>query len=227
MKEKSTAEKVLLAWSGGKDSALALYEIQRAQQQSVVALLATVTDIYDRVSMHGVRRSLLECQANAFGLTLEKVFIPPNVTNEEYESKMRQALEKYLALGVSSVAFGDIFLEDLRRFREERLSNIGLRGIFPLWKHDTALLARDFIALGFKAIVTCVDSQALDGRFVGRDFDQQFLSELPSTVDPCGENGEFHSFVYDGPIFPEGISYKKGEVVFRENRFYYCDLIPL
>ena len=227
MREKSADDKVLLAWSGGKDSAFALYEIWRAGKQKVVALLVTVTEVYDRVSMHGVRESLLQRQANAFGLTLEKVFIPTHVTNEEYESKMRQALEKYLALGISSVVFGDIFLEDLRRFREDRLGSIGLRGIFPLWGHDTTSLARDFIALGFKAIVTCVDSQVLDRRFLGRELDERFFSELPTTVDPCGENGEFHTFVYDGPIFREGLSFKKGEIVFRENRFYYCDLIPL
>ena len=138
---------------------------------------------------------------------------------------MREVLQKYLTAGVSSVVFGDIFLEDLRKYREDNLSKIGMKAIFPIWKRDTVELARGFIDLGFKAVITCVDSDVLDKAFVGRLYDQQFLSELPSTVDPCGENGEFHSFVYDGPIFEKKVSYTKGEIVFRDNRYWYCDLM--
>ena len=217
-------EKVLFAWSGGKDSALALDEIQRTPKYEIVALLTTVNDSYDRVSMHGVRRVLLVQQAESLGFPLETVPISKEASFGEYESKMQECLERYLDAGISGVAFGDVFLEDLKEYREKNLSRIGMRGIFPLWKRDTAELAMAFIDSGFKAIITCVDSKALDKRFAGRIFDAEFLSELPSTVDPCGENGEFHSFVYDGPIFRRRIVHRKGDVVLRDNRFYFCDL---
>ena len=219
------AEKVLFTWSGGKDSVMALYEIQKRDDQKVVALLTTVTEDYDRISMHGVRSILLEHQANSLGLPIEKVYISKNSSNEEYEVKMREVLQKYLTAGVSSVVFGDIFLEDLRKYREDNLSKIGMKAIFPIWKGDTIELAHGFIDLGFKAVITCVDSNVLDRAFVGRLYDHQFLSELPSTIDPCGENGEFHTFVYDGPIFEKRVSYTKGEIVFRDNRYWYCDLM--
>ncbi len=219
-------EQVLVAWSGGKDSAVALYKVLKSQEYQVAALLTTVTEDYDRVSMHGVRRSLLERQAEVLGLPLEKVYIPKNASNDEYESNMRQALTRYKQAGVTSVVFGDIFLEDLREYREGNLAKLDMRGLFPLWKRDTRELAHSFISLGFKAITTCVDTDALDGRFVGRVIDEQFLTELPDTVDPCGENGEYHSFVYAGPIFKEPIPYTVGEIVLRENRFCFCDLIP-
>jgi uncharacterized protein (TIGR00290 family) len=222
----STKKKAIVSWSGGKDSALALHEFLKNKDYEISALLTTVTEGYDRTSMHGVRRVLLEEQINSLGFSLEKVFISKNTSNEEYESKMRDTLQKYKNAGISSVVFGDIFLEDLRKYREKKLSRAGMDAIFPIWKRDTTELARTFIKLGFKAIVTCVDSKLLDGKFAGRIFDEEFLSELPSSVDPCGENGEFHSFVYDGPIFQKGIGYKKGEVVLRDKRFYYCDLIP-
>ena len=221
------AEKVLFTWSGGKDSALALYELQRRNDHEIVALLTTLTEDYNRISMHGVQSILLEEQTISLGLPNEKVYISKNSSNEEYEAKMRKVLQKYLAAGVSSVVFGDIFLEDLRKHREDNLSKIGMKAIFPIWKRDTAELAREFIELGFKAVITCIDSNVLDKAFVGRLYDQQFLSDLPSTVDPCGENGEFHSFVYDGPIFQKRVSYTKGEVALRDSRFWYCDLIPI
>lgn len=221
------AEKVLFTWSGGKDSALALYELQKRNDHKVVALLTTLTEDYDRISMHGVQSILLEQQANSLGLPIEKVYISKNSSNEEYEAKMREVLQKYLTAGVSSVAFGDIFLEDLRRHREDNLSKIGMEAVFPIWKRDTTELAYEFIGSGFKAVITCVDSNFLDKTFVGRLFDEQFLSKLPANVDPCGENGEFHSFVYDGPIFQKRVSYTKGEVALRDSRFYYCDLIPI
>jgi uncharacterized protein (TIGR00290 family) len=221
------AEKVLLAWSGGKDSAMALYELQKTQSYNISGLLTTITKDYDRISMHGVRRILLEQQADSLGLPLDKVFISKNSSNEEYESEMREILVRYQATGVSSVVFGDIFLEDLRKYREDNLSKIDMKGIFPIWKRDTTELANTFIDLGFKAVVTCVDSKVVDKRFVGRVYDVQFLRELPSSIDPCGENGEFHSFVYDGPIFRERISFTIGEIVLRDNRFYFCDLIAV
>ena len=220
-------EKVLFSWSGGKDSAMALYELQRARSYEISALLTVITEDYDRISMHGVRRVLLERQADSLGYPLEEIFISKNASNEEYESKMRDVLVKYRETGVSSVVFGDVLLEDVRRYREDNLAKVGMRGIFPLWKRDTTELANTFINLGFKAIITCVDSKVLGKRFVGRVYDKQFLRELPPHVDPCGENGEFHSFVYDGPIFRRKISFVIGDIVLRDNRFYFCDLIPV
>jgi len=224
-KASRMGEKVLFLWSGGKESSLALYEICKTQKYEIAALLTTLTEDYDRVSMQGVRRVLLEKQTESLGYTLEKIFIPKNCSNEEYEFKIREVLERYLTLGVSHVVFGDIFLEDVRRYRDENLDNLGMKGIYPLWKLDTTNLAHRFIDLGFKAIVTCVDSKMLNRKFVGKLFDEQFLSELPPNVDPLGENGEFHSFVYEGPIFRERIVYTTGEVVLRDDRFYYCDLV--
>ena len=221
------AEKVPFTWSGGKDSVLALYELQITDDYEVAALLTTLTQDYNRISMHGVRSILLERQANSLGVPIEKVYISKNSSNEEYEASMREVLQKYLTFGVSSVVFGDIFLDDLRKYREDNLSKIGMKAVFPIWKRDTTELAHEFIDLGFKAVITCVDSNVLDKIFIGRLFDEQFLSELPANVDPCGENGEFHSFVYDGPIFQKKVSYAKGEVVLRDSRFWYCDLIPI
>lgn len=220
-------KKILVSWSGGKDSALALYEIIKTDSYEIVGLLTTVTRDYDRISIHGVRRILVEQQAESLGFPLEKVFISKKASMDEYESEMQEVLAKYLTAGVSSVVFGDAFLEDVRRYREDNLLKVGMKGIFPIWKRDTHELARTFIKLGFKAVITCVDSKVLDKKFVGRVFNEQFLSELPLSVDPCGENGEFHSFVYDGPLFKQEISYTIGQVVLRENRFYYCDLIPV
>jgi uncharacterized protein (TIGR00290 family) len=222
-----TKEKVLLSWSGGKDAALALHELLRSEAYQVVGLLTTVAEAYDRVTMHGVRRALLERQAEALALPLHTVFLPTTVSDEEYGDIMRKALQRYLVADILCVAFGDIFLEDVRKYREEHLAAVGMRAVFPLWGSDTTVLARSFIEAGFKAIVTSVDSQSLDGAFVGRTLDEQFLSELPPTVDPCGENGEFHTYVHDGPIFRHPIPFQKGEVVVREERFYYCDLLPL
>ncbi|MGA7193102.1 MAG: diphthine--ammonia ligase [Anaerolineales bacterium] len=219
-------ENVLVSWSGGKDSAIALYEILKNQNYQISALLTTVTEGYDRISIHGVRRLLLERQVASLGFPLEEVFIPKNASNEEYETNMGRVLAKYKDSGVTSIVFGDIFLEDLRKYREDKLATLGMHCIFPIWKRDTRELARSLIVLGFKAITTCVDTNMLGRQFVGRVIDEQFLSELPATVDPCGENGEYHSFVYAGPIFKERVSYTLGEVVLRENRFWYCDLIP-
>ena len=221
------SEKVLFTWSGGKDSAMALYELQREKRYEVAALLTTVTEDYDRISMHGVRHVLLQQQATSLGYPLEIVYLSKNSSNEEYEARLKEKLSQYKARGISFVVFGDIFLEDLRKYRENNLAQVGMKGVFPIWKRDTRELAHTFINLGFKAIITCVDSNALDKRFVGRAYDEQFLSELPASIDPCGENGEFHSFVYDGPIFRERIPFRKGRVVLRDNRFYFCDLMPV
>ncbi len=218
--------RALLAWSGGKDSALAAYEVAGSHDYKIVALLTTLTKDYDRISMHGVRRALLEQQADSLGFTLEKVFISKNSSHEEYGARMQETLERYLALGVSSVVFGDIFLEDVRKYRENNLSRIGMSAVFPLWSRNTRELAYQSIDLGFKTIITCVDSYVLGKEFVGKVFDRHFLSELPASVDPCGENGEFHSFVFDGPNFQDKITFTKGEIVLRDDRFYYCDLIP-
>jgi uncharacterized protein (TIGR00290 family) len=221
------AEKALVTWSGGKDSVMALYELQKSRSYQIAVLLTTITEDYDRVSMHGVQRSLLEQQADSLGYPLEQVLISKDSSNEEYEAKMKKILEKYLKAGIHPAVFGDIFLEDIRKYREENLSNIGMKAVFPIWKRNTTELARTFVDLGFKAVVTCVDSKLLGKAFVGRVFDERFLSELPPGVDPCGENGEFHSFVYGGPVFRENLSLKLGDIVLRDNRFYYCDLIPL
>jgi uncharacterized protein (TIGR00290 family) len=219
-------EKVLFSWSGGKDSALALFEILKERQFEVTALLTTVNRDYDRVSMHGVRSVLLEQQAASVGFPLEEVFISTKASNDDYEAAMREVLTKYQAIGISAVVFGDLFLEDIRRYREEKLAQLNMRPIFPLWGSDTRQLTHSLLTLGFKAVTTCVDTQALGQAFVGRSIDEQFLSDLPATVDPCGENGEFHSFVSDGPIFREPISYRIGEKVLRDARFYFCDLVP-
>lgn len=218
-------EKVLFAWSGGKDSSLALHEIHRTDTHRVTALLTTVTEDSDRISMHGVRRQLLEKQARSLGYPLEVVLIPKRSTNEEYGAIMQEVLERYAGHGVTGVAFGDVFLEDIRAYRERNLGKVGMKGVFPLWGNDSGELARRFINLGFRAIVTCVDGEVLSGEYVGRDYDQQFLEELPEAVDPCGENGEFHTFVYNGPIFRERVNVARGEIMLRENRFYYCDLV--
>jgi len=206
---------------------MALYELQTTGEYEIPALLTTVTKDYGRVSMHGVCRALLEEQAKSIGIPLETVLIGKDASNDEYETRMRDVLLRYQEQGVASVAFGDVFLEDLKRYREENLAKIGMNGLFPIWGRETRELARTFVSLGFKAIVTCVDSNVLDQEFVGREFDDRFLADLPSTVDPCGENGEFHSFVYAGPIFRQPIAYEKGEIVLRANRFYFCDVRPL
>ena len=224
---RHASERVIFTWSGGKDSAMALYELEMTHGYEITALLTTVTEDYQRISMHGVRVSLLEQQAQSLRLPLEKIYISKNASNEEYEAAISDKLLQFRNQGISSVVFGDIFLEDVRSYRENNLAKLDMKGIFPIWKRDTAELACAFIELGFKAAITCVDTDALDKRFAGRVFDERFLSELPANVDPCGENGEFHSFVYDGPIFRERIRFQKGEKVLRDNRFFYCDLMPV
>ena len=219
-------EKVVLCWSGGKDSALALYQIKHDPGYQLVSLLSTVNQDYDRLSLHGVRRVLLERQVRALGYDLHQVFLSQDSSNEEYEERMRQALVGFKEAGVTGVVFGDIFLEDIRKYRENHLAPLGLKAIFPLWRKNTLELAGRFLHLGFKGVITCVDTQALDAGFAGRTYDEDFLADLPAKVDPCGENGEFHSFVYDGPIFHRPVSFSLGEKVVRHEHFCFCDLVP-
>lgn len=220
----TTDTSVLISWSGGKDSCIALHEIKQAQNYRVAALLTTVTRDYDRISMHGVRRLLLEKQAHSLGLPVHQVLISKEATNEEYEMKMGEAFSVYRDQGIDSIVFGDLFLADIRAYRERFLARHNMRGLFPVWKRDTSHFIREFIELGFRAVVTCVDSKVLDQSFAGRTIDAEFLSSLPPGVDPCGENGEFHSFVFDGPIFAEAVKFSIGEVVLRES-FWFCDLL--
>lgn len=217
-------EKAIVSWSGGKDSALALLEAQ--WDYEIVALLTTVTEVYDRISVHGVRISLLEQQARSLNCALDKVVISPACSNDEYEARMRAGLDKYRKAGVLSVVCGDIFLEDVRRYREERLFTDGLKGVFPLWGRDTTEMAHHFITLGFRAVLCCVDTTVLAADFAGRLYDRETLAQLPPTVDPCGENGEFHSFVFDGPNMASRVGHRVGERVLRDNRFCFCDLLP-
>ena len=220
-------ERVIMGWSGGKDSVFALHEILRDDRYTVAGLLTTLTAGYDRISMHGVRRALLRHQAEALGFSLWEAVIPVKASNQEYETQMGNALAEVRSRfpDVSSCVFGDLFLEDIRAYRERMLGQVGMRGVFPLWRRDTAVLAREFVRLGYKAVVVCVDTSVLPQRFAGMEFDEDLLRALPAGVDPCGENGEMHTFVYDGPIFARPIAHSKGEVVLRESRFAYCDLI--
>ncbi len=219
------AQKVLLAWSGGKDSAMALYELRKVPGVEVVGLLTTVAEGYDRISMHGVRRVLLERQAESLGLALWIAAIPPDCPDQVYESRLHEVLERSQSDGIEAVAFGDLFLEEIRRYRESNMARIGMRSIFPLWGRDTRELAQEFLALGFKGVVVCADTQQIPASFAGRLLDDTFLGDLPPGADPCGENGEFHTFVFDGPVFKEPIALEKGEIVAR-GQFTYCDLVP-
>jgi uncharacterized protein (TIGR00290 family) len=215
---------ILFCWSGGKDSALALHALLQQTDVHIAALLTTVTESYERISMHGVRRELLERQAQSIGLPLHEVRIPPQCVNPIYESRMEEALRIHLENGVRKVAFGDIFLEDLRAYREKNLARIGMTAIFPIWKRDTRELIRAFHANRFRAIAVCIDSKVLDPSFAGRELDDSFFRDLPPYADPCGENGEFHTFVFDGPIFNSPIPVRTGEIVNRDG-FIFCDLM--
>jgi len=219
---------VVMSWSGGKDSVMALDELLGASECEIVELMATVSEEYRRVSHHGVREELLDAQAAAIGIPLHKVYLPSGqgggCSNEVYEAIMNRVMDGYKARGVSTVAFGDLFLEDLRAWREANLAKAGIRGLFPIWKRNTTELAREVIRLGYKAYVSCVEAHVGPG-FVGRLYDEKFLNELSSTIDPCGENGEFHSFVFDGPIFRTPVAVEVGELVTRDGRFY-ADLLP-
>jgi uncharacterized protein (TIGR00290 family) len=212
-----------LAWSGGKDSALALQALRR-EGVEVTALLTTVTEGFERVSMHGIRRDLIRRQAAATGVPLVEVTIPPDCVNAVYEERMAAAFAQPPLDRVGGMASGDLFLEDVRAYREERLAEAGKEALFPLWGRDTRALAREFLDAGFEAIVCCLDPRRLDPSFAGRFYDASFLAELPDDVDPCGERGEFHTFVYAGPVLSTPVRIAVGEVVERDG-FVFCDLV--
>jgi len=217
--------KTLLAWSSGKDSAWSLHVLRAAGEVEVVGLLTTINEAADRVAMHAVRSELLRAQAAAAGLPLWPVPIPWPCSNDAYEAAMAAALQRARGEGVEAVAFGDLFLEDIRRYREDRMAPTGLKPLFPLWGRPTAPLAREMIAGGLRARLTCVDPRSLDAGFAGRDFDAALLADLPATVDPCGERGEFHTFAYDGPMFSRPVPIRSGEVIARDG-FVFADLVP-
>jgi uncharacterized protein (TIGR00290 family) len=216
---------LVFSWSGGKDSAMALHSLLCNPEFEVIALLTTVTEGFDRISMHGVRRELLHRQAASIGLPVEEVLIPPNCVNPVYEARMAEAVLRFRAQGILHVGFGDIFLEDLRVYREKKLLRADMTAVFPIWKVDTRELAARFLKDGFRAIAACVDPRKLDKSFAGRELDASFFRDLPAAVDPCGENGEFHTFVFDGPIFRSPIPVQVGPVVERDS-FIFCDLLP-
>jgi uncharacterized protein (TIGR00290 family) len=217
--------KILVSWSSGKDSAWLLHTLQQRHPGAVAGLLTTVNEAFDRVAMHAVRRTLLEAQASAAGLPLHVVPIPWPCSNAEYETRMGAAVAGFVRDSFSHVAFGDLFLEDVRRYREDRLLGTGLAPIFPLWKTmPTSALAREMIAGGLRAYLTCVDPRKLDASFAGRAFDLTLLADLPPEVDPCGENGEFHSFVWDGPMFAHPLAIRVGETVARDG-FVFADIV--
>lgn len=235
--------KAFFNWSGGKDSALALYHAQKSGDYSIEKLLTNINGRHRRISMHGVRESLLEQQAEAIGIPLQKIRLPEQPSMQDYEEMMKQNLLRLKQENYTHSIFGDIFLEDLKQYREVQLSTIGLTAVFPLWKRDTKELLHEFIELGFKTILVCIKAELLPREFAGRIIDKDFLKDLPEDVDACGENGEFHTFVYDGPIFSKPVSFKKGEVIYREYQapktpdsvsapdpamgFYFQELIPL
>ncbi len=237
--------KVIACWSGGKDSAMALHAVLQREDLEVVGLLTTLSAEYDRISMHGVRRAMLEAQTAAIGLPVEQVFVgtapkdephpyvaqdDPDArttfpSNSEYEQKMRASMEAARDRGVEGIVFGDIFLEDLRAYRDKNLAQVGLQGVYPLWKRDTRELMTEFSDAGFRAVAVCIDEKKLPETFAGRELGPAFVQDLPATVDPCGENGEFHTFVYDGPIFRAPVPFIKGETVHRVG-FWFTDLLP-
>lgn len=226
--------KAVMNWSGGKDSAMALYKVLQDGELEVKYLLTTINEHRQRISMHGVRRELLKMQAEMIGIELIEVMLPEVATMETYEERMNRAWDFLIEKDIKHAIFGDIFLEDLRRYREDQLAKKNLHGVFPLWGRLTKSLIEESIALGFRSVVVCVDASKLDASWCGRLIDENFLHDLPIGVDPCGENGEFHTFVFDAPYFKKPIELEVGETVYREQedrnanwstKFYYCDLI--
>ena len=218
-------KKIVLSWSGGKDSALAFHELARDPDYEVVALLSVVADVADRIAHHRVPMKLIARQADALGVDLWQIRMPPDPSNEEYERRMAESVRRMVDEGVRYCAFGDLFLEDVRAYRERNLAGTGIAPLFPLWGRETGALARHGIEIGFRAVVVCVDTEQLDGAFAGRAVDAGFLADLPDGVDPCGEMGEFHSFVHDGPPFREPVSFEPGGIV-DAGRFALFDLEP-
>lgn len=234
--------KTYFNWSSGKDASLALYHMQKTGHHSVEKLVTSINTHHDRVTMHGLRRELLELQTKAIGIPALTIELPEAPTMEDYDRIMKDCVQNLKSEGFSNCGFGDIFLEDLRTYREGQLNPMGIKSHFPLWKRDTKEIISEFINLGFKAIVICIKSDILDESFIGREIDHTFINDLPLNVDPCGENGEFHTFCYDGPIFEKPIKFEVGEKVFKayknpkqdnehENNetigFWFCDLIPI
>jgi len=223
-------------WSGGKDATLALYQVLQQKEIEVAYLMTTLSAELKRITMHGVREELLTQQAASIGIPLHKIYLPKDNSMSTYNDLMQQTLTDFQSAGIQKAIFGDIFLEDLRQYREAQLAKVGWEAIFPIWQQPTDATIRRFIDLGFKAITVCVNAKHLDQSFVGRQVDHAFVEDLPKEVDPCGENGEFHTFVYDGPIFSTPISFEVGEVVQRDygkeeetnydTRFYFVDLLP-
>lgn len=237
-------KKAYMNWSGGKDSSLCLHYIMRDKQYAVDCLLTSVNAVHNRVSMHGVRRELLEAQAQSIGLPLQTIELPEQPGMQEYEAAMMDKVSTLKKSGCDYSIFGDIFLEDLKLYREQKLQQLDITCVFPLWKISTTQLVKEFIALGFKSIIVCVNEKFLDKSFCGRLIDESFVNDLPPGVDPCGENGEFHSYVFDGPVFKYPVPVEKGEIVYRQYAapantddscnpmdrpspygFYFCDLM--
>jgi uncharacterized protein (TIGR00290 family) len=214
----------VLCWSSGKDSAWALHVLRQRPDIELTGLLTTINEVHDRVAMHAVRTELVRQQADAAGLPLRIVTIPSPCSNEAYKAAMRAVMEEARAQGIECIAFGDLFLDEIRRYREENLAGTGLTPVFPLWGLPTDRLARDMVATGLGAVITCVDPRQADARFIGRKFDESLIAELPAGVDPCGENGEFHTFVFAGPMFAAPIDIQVGEVVEREG-FIFADVL--
>lgn len=219
------AEQVLCSWSGGKDSLWALLEWERSTGGRVDGLLTTVNEDHRRISMHGVREDLLERQSRSLGRTLHRVWLPSNCSNKVYKRRMERALRPLIEDGLKTVIFGDLFLGDVRAYREEQMRSLAVEPCFPIWNWDTHKLYDRFVNRGYRAVVSCVDPVRLDPSFAGRELDRGFVHDLPPGVDPCGENGEFHTFVWDGPAFGDPVSIRTGKVV-RRDGFVYCDLIP-
>ncbi|PYS24053.1 MAG: ATP-binding protein [Acidobacteria bacterium] len=217
-------KKTLLSWSSGKDSAWSLHVLRQQSEVEVVGLLTTVNRLYQRIAIHAVRIELLRLQAEAVGLALHIIELPYPCTNAEYEAAMGKFIAEAKRLGIECMAFGDLFLEDIKEYREAKLSGTGITPLSPIWRMPTDKLAREMIAGGLRAVVTCVDPRQLDASFAGREFNEQFLRDLPANIDPCGERGEFHTFAFDGPMFRTPVSIKVGEITEREG-FIYADLL--
>jgi len=227
-----TKPKAIFNWSSGKDSSMALYKVLQEDKYDIQCLMTSINSHHDRISMHGVRTALLEKQAESIGIPLHKLLLPEIPSMEEYSKILGDAMVTFKLEGMEYSIFGDIFLEDLKIYREEQLAKVGLKGVFPIWKQPTRQLMETIIDAGFKAIVVCVDDRCLDKSFVGRLLDRDFLRDISENVDPCGENGEYHSFVFDGPIFSKPVPFTIGEVVYKTYNqldksygFYYCDLM--
>lgn len=209
-------KKSIFNWSGGKDSALGLYHCLNDKDIEIKYLLTTLSEEYKRISMHGVRKELLQLQAENIGIELKEIYLPGLASLEMYNEVMKKAFDGFKEEGIEYSIFGDIFLEDLRKYREDKLAEVPMKGLFPLWKRPSTEIVKEFIGLGFKTVIVCVNEKYLDKSFAGRVIDEDFLNDLPGNVDPCGENGEFHTFVFDGPIFKKKIDYELGKVVHRE-----------